>query len=199
MSQQTLPPRRTHNKHEREYEYVTHDEFKAIHKAAGSIGRHPQRDALMIAMAFRHGLRATEVVSLDWKHLDLKRRTFDVFRAKGGKRGVHDLHVKEVAALRKLQPDPQNRISGPVFLTERGGALTTNGFFKVVQRAGQVAGITRPLHPHCLRHGCGFYMTDKGVHLRVIQDWLGHQNIQMTCRYTDLAPGRLRGAFPDED
>jgi type 1 fimbriae regulatory protein FimB len=48
-------------------------------------------------------------------------------------------------------------------------------------------------------HGCGYHMTNKGVDIRVIQDWLGHQNIQHTVRYTELSPDRLRGAFPDED
>jgi type 1 fimbriae regulatory protein FimB/type 1 fimbriae regulatory protein FimE len=195
MPERPLPPRRQTNKHEREHEYVTYEEHQAIAKAAASTGRHRERDHLMIKMAFRHGLRAVEVTRLKWDHVDLERRTLTVVRAKKGKRSVHDLNTEELKALRKT---PADRRSGYVFLTERDGPLVTNAFFKIVRRAGELAGYTKPLHPHMFRHGCGFHMTNKGVHIRVIQDWLGHQNIQHTVRYTELSPDRLRGAFPDE-
>jgi len=193
----TAPPRKLNNKHEREHEWITYDEFKTIRQAAATIGRHRHRDELMILMAFRHGLRALELVRLKWSQVDLNQRTLDVIRVKRGKRGTHDLTTEEVRMLKRLAPEAERE--GPLFRTERGGALTTNAFFKIIQRAGKEAGYTKPLHPHMLRHGCGFYMVEKGVHLRVIQDWLGHRNIQMTVIYTELAPGRLRGAFPEMD
>lgn len=197
MPGRSLPPRRLHNKHEREHEYVTYDEFKAIRDAAGKTGRYPQRDALMILMAFRHGFRALELVRLKWEQVDLERRVLDVHRVKRGKRSTHDLSNEEVKALRKLAREG-DRV-GSVFKTERGGAFTTSGFFKIVQRAGQKSGYSKPLHPHMFRHGCGYHMVNAGRDIRVIQDWLGHRNIQMTVIYTELAPGRLRGAFPDEE
>jgi integrase len=191
------PPRRENNKHEREFEYVTYSEFKMIRDAAARVGRHPQRDALMIGMAFRHGLRAVELTRLKWEHLDLERRTLTVHRVKRGKPSVHDLSTDELKALKKLTP-PAER-TGCIFHTERGGSFTTSAFFKIVRRAGKQSGYSKSLHPHMFRHGCGFHMTKKGVHMRVIQDWLGHQNIQTTVRYTELSPDRLRGAFPDEE
>lgn len=193
----TAPPRKLNNKHEREHEWITYDEFKGIRQAAATIGRHRHRDELMILMAFRHGLRALELVRLKWSQVDLNQRTLDVIRVKRGKRGTHDLTNEEVRMLKKLAPEEERE--GPIFRTERDGPLTTNAFFKIIQRAGVEAGYTKPLHPHMLRHACGFYMVEKGVHLRVIQDWLGHRNIQMTVIYTELAPGRLRGAFPAMD
>jgi len=190
----TAPPRKLNNKHEREHEWITYDEFKKIRQAAASTGRYPERNGLMILMAFRHGLRALELVRLKWSQVDLNRQTIDVIRVKRGKRGTHDLTKEEVRLLKRLAPEDERE--GPLFKTERGGALTTNAFFKIVQQAGEKAGCPK-LHPHMLRHACGFFMVEKGTHLRVIQDWLGHRNIQMTTIYTELAPGRLRGAFPE--
>jgi integrase len=191
------PPRRLNNKHEREHEWITYDEFKAIRKAAAAAGRYGQRDALMLTMAFRHGYRALELTRLKWDQIDLQRRTIVIVRVKKGKRSTHDLSVEEAKGLRALAPEA-DRV-GNVFKTERGGPFTTSGFFRIVQRAGKEAGYAKPLHPHMLRHGCGYHMTNKGVDIRVIQDWLGHQNIQHTVRYTELSPDRLRGAFPDEE
>jgi type 1 fimbriae regulatory protein FimB/type 1 fimbriae regulatory protein FimE len=124
-------------------------------------------------------------------------RTTSGYRSKKGKRAIHDITVEEVKALKKLTPEP--RREGIVFLSEKGNAIARRTWFDIVQRAGKVAGIKRPIHPHCLRHGCGFYMADKGTHMRLIQDWLGHRRIQTTVLYTDLAPGKLKGAFPDEE
>jgi site-specific recombinase XerD len=196
MPQRVAPPRRLNNKHEREHEWITYDEFKEIRTAAAGVGRHRHRDSLMLLMAFRHGLRVLELARLKWDQVDLDRRTLVVLRVKRGKRSTHDLSVEEAKALRKLTAEDE-RI-GHVFKTERGGPFTTNALFKIIQRAGQEAGYAKPLHPHMFRHGCGYHMTNKGVDIRVIQDWLGHQNIQHTVRYTELSPDRLRGAFPDE-
>jgi type 1 fimbriae regulatory protein FimB/type 1 fimbriae regulatory protein FimE len=192
------PPRRMNNEHEREHEWITYAEFKAIHKAAAAEGRYGRRDALMVLMAFRHGLRAAELTRMKWDHLDLQRRTYYVLRVKKGARSTHDLSVEEVRELKKLTPNEQNRV-GHVFISERGGPFSTRGFFRIVRRAGEEGGYAKPLHPHMFRHGCGYHMTNSGRDVRVIQEWLGHQNIQHTMLYTKLAPGRLRGAFPDEE
>jgi site-specific recombinase XerD len=197
MAEKSLPPRRMNNKHEREHEWITYGEFVTIRDAAATVGRHRHRDSLMIAMAFRHGLRATELVHLLWHHVHLDRRTLEVHRVKKGTTGTHDLNDKEVKALKKLAKEGERE--GTVFKTERGGPLTTSAFFKIVARAGREAGYSKPLHPHMFRHGCGFHMTEKRVHLRIIQEWLGHRNIQTTVIYAQLAPGRLKGAFPDDD
>jgi len=193
------PPRKRNNIGEREHEYVTHAEFKRMRVAAGLAARgdNRHRDQLMILMAFRHGFRSTELIRLKWSQLDLEARTLDVHRSKHGKRAIHDLTVEEVKALKKLAPDGHRE--GIVFLSEKGKPLTRRTWFGIVQRAGKLAGIKRPIHPHCLRHGCGFYMVEKGTHMRLIQDWLGHRQIQTTVLYTALDPGRLKGAFPDEE
>lgn len=198
VPEKSAPPRRQNNKHTREHEWITYDEFKAIRAAAASTGRNGHRDALMISMAFRHGLRTVELVNMEWSSINLERRTYVVHRAKKGQDTTHDLTKDEVKALKELEPDPAKR-TGYVFKTERTtGArqFTTNGFFKIVQRAGRVSKFSKPLHPHMFRHGCGFYMVNRGVDIKLIKDWLGHRNIQNTDLYTQLSPERLKGAFP---
>jgi len=67
----------------------------------------------------------------------------------------------------------------------------------IIERAGQLAHISFPVHPHILRHACGFYLASKGHDTRAIQAYLGHKNIQHTVRYTELAPGRFKDFWRD--
>ena len=71
--------------------------------------------------------------------------------------------------------------------------MTAAGFRKILSTVGTVSGLPQ-VHPHMLRHSCGFYMADRREDVRVMQDWLGHANVQNTVRYTALAPGRLDSA-----
>ena len=70
--------------------------------------------------------------------------------------------------------------------------MSPAGFRKMLSRVGAECGLPA-VHPHMLRHSCGFYMADRREDVRVMQDWLGHANVQNTVRYTTLAPGRLDG------
>jgi type 1 fimbriae regulatory protein FimB/type 1 fimbriae regulatory protein FimE len=67
----------------------------------------------------------------------------------------------------------------------------------IVLRAGKVAGLPFPIHPHMLRHACGFYLANKGIDTRAIQQYLGHCNIQHTVRYTALTPHRFTQFWDD--
>jgi integrase len=84
-----------------------------------------------------------------------------------------------------------------VFVSERGGPLTARAVRHIVLRAGQVAGLAFPIHPHMLRHACGFYLANKGIDTRAIQHYLGHCNIQHTVRYTRLTPHRFTAFWDD--
>jgi len=68
---------------------------------------------------------------------------------------------------------------------------------KIIARAGELAGLGFPVHPHMLRHACGFKLANDGHDTRAIQHYLGHKNIQHTVRYTDLAAGRFNGFWVD--
>jgi site-specific recombinase XerD len=94
-------------------------------------------------------------------------------------------------ALRKLQRE-QDPNSPFVFTSERGSPLTTAGFARMLERAGEAARLALKVHPHMLRHACGFALANKGHDTRALQAYLGHRNIQHTVRYTELSPGRFK-------
>ena len=182
------PPRKRPNREVRGREYLTAEEVERLRRSASGVGRYPDRDGLMILMAFRHGFRVSELVDLRWDQVDLSRRTVFVRRLKGSRNGTHDLGKLEVSGLKKLQ----RRAGGGafVFANERGGRLTPSAFFKLLSRAGRRCDPAISVHPHMLRHACGFELINQGHSTRRVQDHLGHRNIQHTERYTELCPDR---------
>ena len=183
------PPKKPRNKKVRKREYLERDQVAELMRAANQLGRNGHRDSTMILLAFRHGLRAKELTEmLEWHQIDLAGKTVNVLQCKGSKDTEHTLERDEIAALKKLGP----QASGPVFVNERGGRVSENSFHKIVQRAGIKAGLGPNMHPHMLRHSCGYDMTSRGIPTRYIQEWLGHRNIQHTVRYTELGPGRFK-------
>lgn len=190
------PPRRVANAERRSREHLTEAEVTKLMKAAGSIGRHGVRDRALILIAFRHGLRVSELVALRWDQVVFGRAgTMHVNRAKGGVASTHPISGPVLRALRDVQrayPD-----SPYVFSTELGGPMTTSTVRKLVARAGELAKLPFPVHPHMLRHACGFKLANDGVNTRVLQSYLGHKNIQHTVRYTELAPGQFKDFWKD--
>jgi type 1 fimbriae regulatory protein FimB/type 1 fimbriae regulatory protein FimE len=75
--------------------------------------------------------------------------------------------------------------------------MTDSAIRKLVARAGEAAGIEMPVHPHMLRHACGYTLANRGTDTRAIQAYLGHRNIQHTVRYTELAADRFNGFWED--
>jgi type 1 fimbriae regulatory protein FimB/type 1 fimbriae regulatory protein FimE len=174
--------------------WLTEPEVDKLMQAAAKLGRHGQRDAAMVLIAYRHGLRVSELVDLTWEDVDLHAKTIYIRRRKNSESGEHTMQRDEVAALRKLGPGSE----GHVFTSESGEPMTTSGFFKIVARAGKAAKLGLPIHPHMLRHGCGYYLAnlDPPLSELVIQRWMGHRNIQHTLEYTKLSAHRFRMADP---
>jgi site-specific recombinase XerC len=81
---------------------------------------------------------------------------------------------------------------GNVFVSERGGPISPIGFHRLIQRVGEAAKMPFPIHPHMLRHACGFKLANDGHDTRALQHYLGHKNIQHTVRYTEMAPDRFK-------
>ena len=165
--------------------WLTEQEVKSLITSAKGASRHGHRDSTMLLLAFRHGLRCTEVVNLLWDQIHMDRAGIEMRRAKSGKPALHELTKAEIRALKKL-PGARSR-KGHVFTAADGGALGERSFHLIVQRAGKLAGLGFPVHPHMLRHSCGHYLAEKGLDTRRIQDYLGHRNIQHTVLYTQLA------------
>ena len=189
------PPIRKKNKDVRSREHLTPDEVERLITSANALGRHGRRDATLILLAFRHGLRVSELVALRWDMVDLKQGLLHVNRLKNGTASTHPIRGPEIRALRRLQRDDSD--SPYLFVTERGGPLTTATVRKIVARAGEHAKIGLPIHPHMLRHATGYYLANKGMDTRAIQSYMGHKNIQHTVRYTALAAGRFNDFWTD--
>src|SRR6516165_5884743 len=185
------PPKRKPNADLRTREYLTEPEIERLLKAAKG-NRWGARDAAMILIAYRHGLRAAELVDLRWDQIELGRNAIlHVRRVKNGTPSTHPLQGDEMRALRALMPAGR-RQSPFVFITERGTPFTTAGFAKLVARAGVAAKFKFAVHPHMLRHACGFALANKGHDTRALQAYLGHRNIQHTVKYTELTPTRFK-------
>lgn len=168
-------------------EYLTPDEVEKLSAAARRHGRYGHRDATLILIAYRHGLRASEVCDLEWSQVEWGRAaTLHVRRAKNGKPSAHPLRGDEIRALRELRR--QFSDSAFVFATERGGPFTPDAVNRLIKRIGARAGFPFPVHAHMLRHGCGYALANAGHDTRRIQDWLGHGSIQHTVRYSELSP-----------
>jgi type 1 fimbriae regulatory protein FimE len=187
----TLPTRLTNSAY-RVREYLTEKEVERLIETARKRGRNSQRDVAAILLAYRHGLRASELCSLKWSQIDLRNGRLHVNRAKGGIESVHPLHGPELRALRPLQGK-----SPYVFTTEAGTPVTPAWFPRMVQRTGEVAKLWFPIHPHMLRHSTGYKLANQGEDTRSLAHYLGHRNLQSTARYTALAPDRFKGFWKD--
>ena len=186
----TVTPKRPPNADLRTREYLTEAEVERLLRAARS-NRWAQRDATMILVAYRHGLRASELTDLRWDQVDFRTATLHVRRVKQGSPSTHPIIGDELRWLRRLQRDQEPK-SPFVFTSERGSPFTTAGFARMVERAGAEAKLRFKAHPHMLRHACGFALAAKGHDTRALQAYLGHKNIQHTVRYTELSPIRFK-------
>jgi len=190
----SAPPRKK-SRDESVRDYLRPDEVDAMGQAARKSGRHRVRDAAMILLLFRHGLRTAELVALRWQQVDLKAGYLDVHRVKQGHDAKHPLRGPQLRLLRELQ---RTYLDSPyVFVSERKAPLSPRSIREIVARAGKLAGLPFVPHPHQLRHACGYYLASKGHDTRAIQDYLGHKNIQYTVRYTAMAPHRFESFWDD--
>ena len=178
-------PRRKPNAEYRSREHLTKREVGRLIEAVKG-NRWGHRDATIVLLAYRHGLRASELVDLLWDQVDLE----------NGSPATHPLTGKELRALRRLQRE-QVAKSPFVFISERGAPFSRRGFQAMLKRAGEAAGFDMNIHPHMLHHACGFKLANDGVDTRTIQAYLGHKSIQHTVRYTELAPTRFKSLFRD--
>lgn len=160
---------------------------------AAKAGRNPVRDHLLFLMMYRHGLRCSEAADLRIKEINLDRATIWVRRLKGSNSGMHPIEGDELRAIRRYIAMRTDALPW-LFLSERRGRLTRFAINYLVSETAERAGLG-PIHPHMLRHSCGYALADKDVPLRVIQEWLGHRSIEMTVRYTRLSQRKFAGLW----
>jgi type 1 fimbriae regulatory protein FimE len=166
-------------------------------KAAGE-NRWGHRDATAILLAYRHGLRASELVALRWDDIDFRTGKLHVRRAKGGQASVHPLGGKELRALRRLQREmPEGVRTVYVFVSERLAPLSVAGYQRMVLELGRLRASRSLSTANMLRHSTGYKLANDGHDTRAIQLYLGHRSIASTVRYTALAPDRFKGFWKD--
>ena len=188
-------PRIKTNKELRDREYLTEQEINQLIQAARNHSRNALRDETLITMMFRHGLRVSEAINLKWDHVDFKDSVLHVTRVKNGKDAVHPLSGIELRLLRRLEREPNKQRH--LFLSERKCPMSNIRIHSTIKLLGDKSGIDFPIHPHMLRHSCGYYLANKGIDLRAIQMYLGHANIANTVIYTQLNSNAFNGFWKD--
>jgi integrase len=180
----------------RKREHFTETEIEKLIEAAKG-NRYGHRDATMILVAYRHGLRASEICELTWDAIDFHAATMHVTRKKHGQPTTHQIRGDELRALRKLQKEQEPK-SAFVFTSERGGApFSRDSFNWMVKRAGKKAKLPFQVHAHMIRHATGYKLANAAKDTRSIQGYLGHKDIRHTVRYTELSPTRFKNFWPD--
>jgi type 1 fimbriae regulatory protein FimB/type 1 fimbriae regulatory protein FimE len=195
IKNRTVTPQRLPNKELRTREHLDRNEVERLIKAAGD-NRHGHRDATAILICYRHGLRAAELCDLRWDQVNFDTANLSVRRVKNGTEGTHPLTGSEMRALRRLKREAPD--SPFMFVSERGAPLSPAGFARMLERAAASAGLdSLKVHPHMLRHSCGYALANQGVDTRSLQAYLGHRHIQNTVRYAELSPTRFKGFWRD--
>ncbi|MEY2336539.1 tyrosine-type recombinase/integrase [Acidithiobacillus ferrianus] len=198
-------PKKRQRASEGERKHLTLLEVDRLLAATKDNPRTGLRDRCLILLMFRHGLRVTEACAMRMDQVDLESKILQVQRLKGGLSTTQPLRTEEIRLLKGWMAERERRLRQwrkqggagaaldrqALFLSTRGVALSRKTFWALLRRYGELAGLALPPHPHMLRHACGFALADQGADTRLIQDYLGHRNIQHTVRYTATNPVRF--------
>ena len=178
--------------------FLTAKEVQAMMQAARQ-GPTGERDYCLILLAFRHGMRISELLDLHYHDLDLNEGRVNVRRLKNGFSTIHPLRFDEREAIERWSlvragwkaADKTDAL----FISRRGTALSRQQAYRIIRSAGKNAGTVPPTHPHMLRHACGYELPERGTDPRLIQDYLGHRNIRHPVRYTASNAARFAGIW----
>jgi integrase/recombinase XerD len=157
------------------------------------------RDRALLETMYACGLRASEAVALELGEVDLEAGLVRT-RGKGSKERIVPVGSKAIESLESYLGKARPRLVGlrdepRVFVNLRGGALSRQGLYKIVQRHARSAGLEHKMSPHTLRHTFATHLLAGGCDLRSLQEMLGHADIGTTQIYTHLSTERLRDVY----
>ena len=175
--------------------FFTRDELQRIISVAK---RQSARDHAMILLAYRHGMRASEICRLQMDHLDLPGRHILCVRLKNSVTTWQELAADEIEALQAWLPDRPCESCPYVFCSRRGYPMDRAQFYMNLRRIAAEAGIPPGrCRPHALKHSIGTHMAEAGIPVQIIQRRLGHRNIGNTLIYLAIADGQVDQAVRD--
>lgn len=161
--------------------------------AATKNSRNEARDRALLLLMFRHGLRVSEACAMGLSQVDVESRVLHVARLKKGLSTTHPLRADELRAIKAwlVARQKMNPACDAFFVSERRTPLNRRTAWHAIRGYGEKAGLSLAAHPHMLRHACGYELANQGADTRLIQDYLGHRNIQHTVQYTATNPARF--------
>lgn len=184
-------PTRKKNKEYRSREHLTLDEVNELIEVAECGRKFRLRNSLIVLMLFRHGLRISELCDLKWDAILWKEKKIYINRSKNGLSGEHPLKDDEYEKLLDIRHSNNIKSSNYIFTGERGEQLKEQSITRLIKRLGEKSMLGFPVHPHQLRHACGYHLANQGATTRDIQAYLGHRNIKNTEKYTALNCSRF--------
>ena len=176
--------------------YLSREEIELLLSEA-SRNSWPERNYCLILMGFLHGFRISELLGLRLSDIDMRAKVIYVRRIKNGFSTQQPLLPRELRALKTwlnyratlFHVDESNDW---VFVSRAGNPLTRQAINKLLRQLSERAMLPVMVHPHMLRHACGYALADQGLDTRLIQDYLGHRNIKHTVLYTASNSARFK-------
>jgi integrase/recombinase XerD len=178
--------------------FLTEKEVERLIAQPEKKSSHSIRDKAMLEFLYATGLRVSELTNLKLKNLNLE-QGFVLCRGKGGKERIVPIGHSAQSVLKKYLRESRPRLAkkedDSLFLTNRGGAFTRQGFWKMLKKYGIQAGLEKKISPHVLRHSFATHLLERGADLRSVQLMLGHSQITTTQIYTHVSRKHLQKVY----
>ncbi|GBF72696.1 site-specific tyrosine recombinase XerD [Paenibacillus sp. 598K] len=179
---------------------LTVEEVRRLLEAPDTGDAPGRRDAAMLELLYATGMRVSELTMLDCEHLHLELRFLRCIGSNGNERIIPIGEGALQALQRYLSAGrPQllraDKPSEALFLNQQGGRMTRQGFWKLIKKYAQAAGIEAEITPHSLRHAFAAHLLDAGADLRAVQEMLGHADISTTQMYIGPSKARMKDVY----